>query len=65
MSHRIWDTTPDGKTVVFEWAPQSDITPYELALCQPVFSTRIDSGSKGHSIVDLPAEAQRHFTKAE
>lgn len=60
---RLWDVNHEGATVVYLWEPQKDITTYELALCQPVFSTRVDSGSNGHSIGELPDAAKRHFTK--
>lgn len=63
LNDRIWNVEANGATVVYAWTPQEDITSYELALCQPIFSTRVDSGSNGHSIGDLPDAAKRHFTK--
>jgi hypothetical protein len=63
MSHRIYDTGDQGNTVVWVWFPQPDITPYELAQCLPIFSTRVDSGTKGHSIGKLPVNVQRHFSR--
>ncbi len=51
------------------WAPKPDITTYELAQC---FTVLIASNQQYTSarLVEaihaaLPAEAQRHFTKAE
>ncbi len=63
MSHKITEVDPHGNTVVYEWNPRPDIKTHELALCMPIFSTRIDSGSEGHCIVRLPDMARRHFTK--
>jgi hypothetical protein len=40
------------------WNPQPDITPYELALCTPLFSA---VGHQHHLYNQLPPEAQRHW----
>lgn len=63
LKDRLWDVNYVGATVVYAWTPKEDISTYELALCMPVFSTRVDSGSNGHSIGELPDAAKRHFTK--
>ena len=42
--------------VVDEWAPQLDITTYELALCIPAIL--------GASVEALPYYARRHFRRA-
>lgn len=59
---KLYDVT-NGTTVVYAWTPKPDITAYEVALCLPVLSTRIDSGPQGHEVDKLPAQAQRHFTR--
>lgn len=63
MHHKIYDTDDKGNTTVWAWTPQQDISTYELALCLPAFSTRVDSGTQGHSIAKLPDYARRHFTQ--
>ena len=56
------DALEDGRT--FQWMPQSDITAFELALCQ-FLAPLVVSGRNWdahHKIYDvLPVEAQRHF----
>jgi len=60
--------TPDGKYYMatlrprgFRWAPQPDITAYELAICVPVFTP---TGWGNLEMIDqLPPEARRHFVE--
>lgn len=65
LNDKLWDVGADGGSVVYAWTPQIDITPYELALCMPILSSRIDSGTGGHAVHRLPAYARRHFTLME
>ncbi len=44
----------------YKWAPQEDITTYELALCVPVFGMS-DLMAVSDYINDLPECARRHF----
>lgn len=60
---KLWQVNAGGRTVVYAWMPQPDITAYELALCMPALSGVMDSGTKGHGIDELPNEARRHFAK--
>lgn len=62
LKDKIWDCGADGKTVVYAWTPQPDITAYELALCMAKLCG-LDSGSQGHPVHELPQEARRHFTQ--
>ena len=44
------------------WQPEPDITPYELALCLPLFT----SLGREHQFYDqLPPEAQRHWRRVK
>jgi hypothetical protein len=63
LNDKLWDVDSDGKSAVYAWTPKEDITAYELALCMPVLSSRIDSGTKGHAVDQLPDNAKRHFSK--
>ena len=61
-STSMLDALEDGRT--FRWMPQSDITTYELALCQflaplVVLGQNWDAHRKIYDA--LPVEAQRHF----
>ena len=56
------DALEDGRT--FQWMPQSDITAFELALCQFLAPLVVCGWNwdAHHKIYDaLPVEAQRHF----
>lgn len=61
-NHKLWDATDKG-TVTYSWEPLPDITAYELALCMPILSSKIDSGSTGHPVDKLPTAAKRHFVR--
>lgn len=63
LNDKLWAVDSNGKSAVYAWTPQGDITAYELALCMPILSGVIDSGSKGHPVDQLPDGAKRHFTK--
>ena len=62
LNDKLWDATENG-TITYAWTPKIDITAYELALCMPILSSKIDSGSKGHPVDQLPEYARRHFTQ--
>lgn len=52
----------DKRVGMLRWAPQKDITTYELALCvgaMVVGTQQFDSLERRYN--ELPPEAQRHF----
>lgn len=63
LNDKLWDVDATGTSVIYAWTPEPDIDAYELALCMPILSSRIDSGSRGHPVHQLPERARRHFTK--
>lgn len=63
----FWNRAPKPKRhfTRFVWAPKTDITAYELALCMKAFVPQMRLGSdfanNAEFIRSLPEEAQRHF----
>jgi hypothetical protein len=46
---------------VYEWKPEEDITPYELALCVPMFFSAASGLNENYD--KLPEQAKRHWVR--